>query len=38
MYQYYKGVIIREGADGLKGDTIKKMYNEVDWVFASQPS
>ena len=24
MYQYYKGLIIREGADGLKGDRIKK--------------
>lgn len=37
MYQYYKGLIIREGADGLKGDIIKKMYNEVGWVSASQP-
>ncbi len=24
MYQYYKGLIIREGADGIKGDIIKK--------------
>lgn len=37
MYQYYKGLIIREGADGIKGDIIKKMYNEVGWVSVNQP-
>ena len=24
MYQYYKGLIIREGSDGLKSDMIKE--------------
>lgn len=37
MYQYYNGLIIREGADGLKSDTIKKMYIEVGWVSSNQP-
>lgn len=37
MYQYYKGLIIREGAEGLRGDTIKKMYKEVGWVSSNQP-
>lgn len=37
MYQYYKWLIIREGEDGLKGNIIKKMYNKVGWVSASQP-
>jgi hypothetical protein len=32
MYQYYKGLIIREGADGLKSDMIKRMYTEVGWL------
>lgn len=37
MYQYYKGMIIREGANGLKVDDIKKMYVEAGWVSNSQP-
>ncbi|GAA0102865.1 GNAT family N-acetyltransferase [Paraclostridium bifermentans] len=38
MYQYYNGFIIREGADGLKGSMIKKMYNEIGWSSSNQPS
>lgn len=38
MYQYYKGFIIREGAEGLNWDMIKNMYNEVGWISTSQPS
>ncbi|GKX65932.1 GNAT family N-acetyltransferase [Inconstantimicrobium mannanitabidum] len=37
MYQYYKGLIIREGGDGLKSDVIKKMYAEVGLVSSNQP-
>lgn len=37
MYQYYKGLIIREGGDGLKSDMIKRMYTEVGWVASNQP-
>jgi ribosomal protein S18 acetylase RimI-like enzyme len=37
MYQYYRGLIIREGADGLKSDMIKRMYTEVGWVASNQP-
>jgi len=37
MYQYYKGMIIREGSNGLKGETIKKLYMEVGWVSPNQP-
>lgn len=37
MYQYYKGMIIREGANGLKVDDIKEMYVEAGWISNSQP-
>lgn len=31
MYQYDKGLIIREGVYGIKVNIIKKMHNEVGW-------
>lgn len=32
MYQYFKGYIIREGAEGLNSKTIKRMYEEAGWI------
>ncbi len=37
MYQYYNGLIIREGAEGLKSNMIKSLYTEVGWVSSNQP-
>lgn len=37
MYQYYKGLIIREGSEGLNWDKIKEMYEAVGWTSSKQP-
>jgi Predicted P-loop ATPase fused to an acetyltransferase len=31
MYQYYKGLIIREGTYGISGQTLRKLYLEIGW-------
>ncbi|MDG5471866.1 GNAT family N-acetyltransferase [Jeotgalibacillus sp. ET6] len=32
MYQYYKGLIIREGTSGVPAEQVKKLFEEAGWV------
>ncbi|MFQ3543136.1 GNAT family N-acetyltransferase [Halobacillus rhizosphaerae] len=32
MYQYYEGLIIREGTEGVPAGEVKKLFEEADWV------
>lgn len=29
MYTYYKGLIIREGTDGIRGELLRELYKEI---------
>lgn len=37
MYQYFKGLIIREGSEGLLGNKIKNLYCDAGWISPDQP-
>lgn len=37
MYQYYDGLIIREGTEGLSTADIKQMHEAVGWTSSNQP-
>lgn len=37
MYQYFNGLIIREGAEGLLGNNIKNLYYDAGWISPDQP-
>jgi GNAT superfamily N-acetyltransferase len=37
MYEYFHGMIIREGADGLNGNYIKNLFYDAGWIIPSQP-
>ncbi len=32
MYQYFNGLIIREGGEGLLGNKIKNLYIDAGWI------
>ena len=32
MYQYFKGYVIREGAEGITGEKLRSLYEGVGWV------
>lgn len=37
MYIYYKGLIIREGTDGIKGELLRELYTEIGWCSKNLP-
>lgn len=38
MYQYFNGLIIREGGEGLLRIKIKNLYIDAGWISSSQPN
>ncbi|MBE5779117.1 MAG: GNAT family N-acetyltransferase [Clostridiales bacterium] len=37
MYEYYKGLVIREGTGGVDGARLRKLYEAVGWCGSSLP-
>ena len=37
MYTYYKGLTIREGTDGIRGELLRELYTEIGWCSESLP-
>ena len=38
MYDYYKGLVIREGTNGVSGDRLRSLYEAVGWCGAALPA
>lgn len=37
MYQYYKGILIREGTEGIPSQQLRELYEKMDWCSPSMP-
>lgn len=37
MYDYYKGLLIREGTDGIDGAKLRTLYEAVGWCDSDLP-
>lgn len=37
MYEYYKGLVIREGIEGISGTKLRRLYAEIGWCGPSMP-
>ena len=38
MYEYYRGLIIREGNTGISGADLRKLYEAVGWCSSAMPA
>ena len=37
MYQYFNGYIIREGNEGISGEQLRTLYENVGWINHEMP-
>ena len=37
MYQYFNGYIIREGYEGISGEQLRTLYENVGWISPEMP-
>lgn len=37
MYQYYKGILIREGTEGIPSQQLRELYEKMGWCSPSMP-
>jgi GNAT superfamily N-acetyltransferase len=37
MYEYYNGYVIREGNEGISGNQLRQIYQDVGWINPSLP-
>lgn len=37
MYEYFNGMVIREGTEGISGTKLRELYTEIGWCGVSMP-